>query len=119
MWSGLSNIYNEIIYKIPNNGIEPNLKSLGDITYIEITPEDSKGVILVSHGTNTDIVTQAENCRELSKDVNMTVVLYDYPGFGASKGEANEETCTEALGCLMWEYRKYPLLLVGQSLGVV
>lgn len=87
-----------------------------------IPVEGSKGVILFSHGNAGNIADRLESVGIFRK-LGLSVLVYDYGGYGKSTGKPSEERCcNDALA--MWEYlineKGYSpknIVLFGRSLG--
>ncbi|MGC8846378.1 MAG: alpha/beta hydrolase, partial [Candidatus Hydrogenedens sp.] len=84
--------------------------------------EESKGVVLFSHGNAGNIADRLESVGIFRK-LGLSVLVYDYGGYGKSTGRPSEERCcNDALA--MWKYligRKgyspQNVILFGRSLG--
>lgn len=76
-------------------------------------------VLIFSHGNGCDIYTFYDYLKLLAEKLNIMVVSYDYPTYGLSEGELDENTCYQALEDVISYYLKMTdkILLVGQSLG--
>ena len=59
--------------------------------------QNSDWHLIFSHGNFEDIGNCYDYCLALSKALNINVIAYDYPGYGASEGKANEKTVTSAI----------------------
>ncbi len=87
-----------------------------------IPHEGSKGVVLFSHGNAGNIADRLESVNIFRK-LGLSVLVYDYGGYGKSSGKSSEERCcNDALS--MWEYlinkKGYSpknIVLFGRSLG--
>ncbi len=88
--------------------------------YIPI--EGSKGVVLFSHGNAGNIADRLESV-EIFRKLGLSVLVYDYGGYGKSMGKPSEERCcNDALA--IWKYllneKGYSpkdIILFGRSLG--
>lgn len=93
------------------------------IVALEIKPKlkQSDKVLIFSHGNASDVYTMHEYLEHLANSLKITVVCYDYPGYGLSLGEPDEETCNNALETIINYYatkcQPQNIILVGQSLG--
>ncbi|HOH30238.1 MAG TPA: alpha/beta hydrolase [Candidatus Hydrogenedentes bacterium] len=83
---------------------------------------EARGAVLFSHGSGRNISGYLEDAA-LFREQRLSVLLYDYGGYGSSTGKASEPRCY-ADGLAMWEYLvktlKIPpekILLAGSSLG--
>lgn len=84
--------------------------------------EKSKGVILFSHGNAGNIADRLESVGIFRK-LGLSVLVYDYGGYGKSTGKPSEERCCkDALA--MWTYltenkgySQKNIVLFGRSLG--
>jgi fermentation-respiration switch protein FrsA (DUF1100 family) len=87
-----------------------------------VPAETSRGVVLFSHGNGGNISYNLPYV-EILHSVGLSAFIYDYRGYGRSKGKPTEEgTYSDITGA--WQYltesRKVPagqILLYGQSLG--
>lgn len=101
------------------------LHMMHDISTLMITPESFNQIkyIVFSHGNASDIYSMYGYCKLLSITHNATVICYDYPGYGITKGRPTEDTCYDALTKVisyMTKEMKIPstnIILMGQSLG--
>jgi len=92
----------------------PNLVFIGNsqkfpiacMKYIKPGPK----IILYSHGNASDISHMHSFLSKLSDDVNISVISYDYYGYGLSQGVASEQGCIEAI-CEVYKY----LIEIGYS----
>ena len=87
--------------------------------------QDSRNVVLYSHGNATDLGGCQEICEILSGILNAHVIVYDYPNYGAS---SKTSMCESVLNssieavyarCKEVEIPPEKIILVGQSLGSV
>ena len=84
-----------------------------------------KVTILFSHGNSVDIAGCRDICDHLSASLNVNVLTYDYPNYGAS---SKTSMCESALNssieavyarCMEIEVPEDKIVLMGQSLGSV
>jgi len=94
-----------------------------DISVIRIR-NDSEKCIIYSHGTGYDIVDCYEAYfKELSTNLNVDCILYDYPGYGLSTGKPTEQGCYQNLKRVInfavnvGGFKKENIILMGNSLG--
>lgn len=88
---------------------------------------NTNGVALICHGNSHNISTIREThpdkLAQWRSELGMSVLIFDYPGYGKSDGEPNEEGCYAAAHAAFdWliQERKYAakdILIVGKSLG--
>src|SRR5579872_1501214 len=109
----------------------PNVKIDGTNTnsgyvYFMITLPHTGSVtkyIVFSHGTGDDIVSNYDFCKHLANQLNVGVVIYDYPGYGCSTGQPTEQGCYDSLNNVMFHLTKVlkidksNIILMGYSLG--
>jgi len=84
--------------------------------------EGAKGTVLFSHGNAGNIADRLESVG-IFRRLGLSVLVYDYGGYGKSTGKPSEERCcSDALA--MWEYLTkvegiHPknIILFGRSLG--
>jgi pimeloyl-ACP methyl ester carboxylesterase len=78
-------------------------------------------VIIFSHGNASDIYTFYKQLCNYSRNLNVLMVCYDYPGYGLSTGNLSEENCYGSIESVINYYskkiNKKNIILVGQSLG--
>lgn len=85
-------------------------------------PDESKGVILFSHGNAGNIAGRLESVG-LFRDMGYDTLLYDYGGYGESTGRATEERCYADIRAMydhLTKTREIPpakIVLFGRSLG--
>ena len=84
---------------------------------------DARGAILYCPGNAGNLQSRANAVRELGDALGRSVLIFDYPGFGKSNGEPNENGCYEAADAayewLIREAKIAPdrIVLYGESLG--
>ena len=86
----------------------------------------TRPIIIYSHGNATDI-GYVDSCKSklltnLSNDLNVTIISYDYPGYGLSPGVPSEEGCIRAINTLYdylisIGYEAKNIILYGSSIG--
>lgn len=78
-------------------------------------------IIIFSHGNASDIYTFYRQLCNYSTNLGVKIICYDYPGYGLSTGNLNEENCYSAIEEVVNHYIKKVgeanIILVGQSLG--
>ena len=88
--------------------------------FISILPAGkTKGTIIVFHGNAGTAADRAYYVKALSQ-LGFQVILAEYPGYGARKGELGEETfVTDAKETLRLTSEKFgpPIFILGESLG--
>ena len=98
----------------------------GTVPVITMVPPDATDetpVLLMSHGNSTDIGYSFPQLYNLTMKLNVVVVAYDYPGYGAYPGSPTESNIkqtirtvyqwlNESLGCSASR-----IMLYGQSMG--
>ncbi len=84
--------------------------------------ENARGVVLFSHGNAGNIADRLESIR-LLRSLGLSVLVYDYGGYGQSTGACSEQRCYADIRA-MWEWltkeQGVPpeqILLFGRSLG--
>lgn len=99
------------------------LRDIDGFSTLEIKPrvELTKKVLIFSHGNGCDILGMSNYLESLANNLGITVVCYDYTGYGLSEGRPSEENCYLAIKTVISFYRRSYLekdiILVGQSLG--
>ena len=82
--------------------------------------ENKENAIIFSHGNATDNFNMKSYYKKLSEKFNLTIIGYDYLGYGLSDNtEINEESCYRSHEAVINYYKnKYTeIYLIGQSLG--
>jgi abhydrolase domain-containing protein 17 len=80
-------------------------------------------VILYSHGNATDIGYVDGYLAKLSRDMDINIISYDYPGYGLSPGIPSESEVLRAIQSVMnylisvGEYKSSDIILYGASIG--
>ncbi|MCI0378232.1 MAG: alpha/beta hydrolase [Gemmataceae bacterium] len=83
----------------------------------------AKGAILYCHGNGGNIEQWGGAVRDLWNNLNESVLIFDYPGYGHSSGKPSESGCyAAAQAAYDWlvKEKKIPperILIFGQSLG--
>jgi fermentation-respiration switch protein FrsA (DUF1100 family) len=84
---------------------------------------NATGAILYAHGNAGNLSYRGRSVVRWATELNCSVLIYDYPGYGRSTGKASEETCYAAAQAA-WDWltqeQKVPparILLLGASLG--
>lgn len=84
--------------------------------------EHARGTVLFSHGSGRNVSGYLDDVA-LFRELGMSVLLYDYGGYGQSTGEASEERCY-ADARAMWKYlvetrgiAPRQIILDGSSMG--
>lgn len=111
--------------EIRNLAFEQNhvLRDRDGFSTLEIKPqvELMRKVLIFSHGNGCDIYGMRNYLKSLANNLGITVVCYDYTGYGLSEGRPCEEKCYNAIQAVIAFYRRSYLekdiILVGQSLG--
>lgn len=80
-------------------------------------------VFLYSHGNAGNLSHRGQAAMEWSRELNVSVLMYDYPGFGKSTGKPSETGCYAAANA-MWQWlvddlkaKPSSIILFGKSLG--
>jgi len=102
---------------------EVALPVTGETTYGWFIPvEDARGAVLFSHGNDGNMSTRLEMVRRL-RGYGLSVLLYDYGGFGRSTGRPSEKR-VYADARAMWDYLTeaqgvppHRIVLYGRSFG--
>ena len=71
--------------------------------------------MIYCYGNASSICNTLSIAKEYSRKFKLKVVLFDYPGYGISKGTPSEESTIEALRKIIMIHKKS--YLVGESLG--
>jgi pimeloyl-ACP methyl ester carboxylesterase len=81
------------------------------------------GAVLYCHGNGGNIERWGRGVREVWENLGESVLIFDYPGYGYSKGKPSEPACDAAAEtAYQWltQTQKIPpgrILLMGESLG--
>ena len=93
-----------------------------DISVIEINKKSDK-IIIMNHGNGSDNYMNYNVCKHLSDKLDVTVVCYDYIGYGLTKPERIpcERKCYDSIKSVVDHYiniyNQNNILLFGNSLG--
>jgi fermentation-respiration switch protein FrsA (DUF1100 family) len=83
----------------------------------------ARGALLYSHGNAGNLSHRGPSIVRWADELGMSVLIYDYPGYGKSTGQPTEENCysaSEAAWTWLTQHEQIELqniLLVGASLG--
>lgn len=81
------------------------------------------GALLFCHGNAGNLSRRGQAAQDLAETLGVSVLLFDYPGFGHSEGKPNEAACYAAADAAYdWliEQQRIPgeqIILYGKSLG--
>jgi pimeloyl-ACP methyl ester carboxylesterase len=84
---------------------------------------NATGAVLYCHGNGGNIDLWGGTVRETWDNLNESVLIFDYPGYGYSEGKPSEASCGEAAwAAYYWltQIQKVPaarVLIMGESLG--
>lgn len=92
------------------------------MAYGEETKYTYSPIIIYSHGNATDIGHTHKYLSDLSKDLRVKIITYDYPGYGLSPGTASESECIRAIDAvynylILSGYDPGDIILYGSSIG--
>lgn len=125
---------NELVYLpgSPSNWHEPEGFRAEDVTLIAadgtslhawwIPHEGSEGALLFCHGQMGNLSWRGFLMKRLQR-LGMSILIFDYPGFGKSEGDPSEQGCYDAADAAYdWlvEEKKIPaerIVIMGKSLG--
>jgi uncharacterized protein len=85
--------------------------------------EGAQGAVLYSHGNAGNLSHRGPGIVRWADTLGLSVLIYDYPGYGKSTGQAREENCYAAAeAAWTWlttheQFEPSRILLVGASLG--
>ncbi len=84
--------------------------------------ENATGALLYAHGNGGNISFLADEYRQLQEALNVSVMAFDYPGYGKSGGAPTEQGCYDAaLAAFDWIVGQgvpaERIILYGDSLG--
>jgi len=105
------------------HGEEVKLPVMGEATVGWFLPvPDAKGTVLFSHGNGGNISLWIDAV-DVYRDLGLSVLLYDYGGYGLSTGAPSEKRCYADIRA-MWDWLTQTkgidpklIVLVGRSLG--
>lgn len=109
-------------FEIPFKEIDYPVTDKKNLSIVQFTVPDSlsKGVVLYFHGNRNNINHYAVNAQNFTRN-NYNVWMIDYPGFGKSTGERNEQVLYEDAYRLYKMARKSysvdSIIIYGKSLG--
>ena len=101
---------------------EIQLKSGPTITGWIIPSESSKGFLIFCHGNGGNISHRIETIGFFNK-LDITVAIFDYPGYGKSSGKPNESNLFESAGAVYkmlqdkYGMKSEECIIYGRSLG--
>jgi fermentation-respiration switch protein FrsA (DUF1100 family) len=82
---------------------------------------EAKAALLYCHGNAGNLSYRQEAIAELRQVVGVSVLIFDYPGFGRSEGKPGESACYQAADAAYdWLAQRVPpeqIILFGKSLG--
>jgi fermentation-respiration switch protein FrsA (DUF1100 family) len=84
---------------------------------------DAQRIILYSHGNGEHVADQASLVARLQTHLQATVFVYDYRGYGRSRGKPTERGCiADGMSAQLWLAEKEgvnpaDIILMGRSLG--
>lgn len=90
------------------------------INALHFKAKNSKGVVLYFHGNSGSLRTWGE-VADIFLNNNFDLLIYDYRGFGKSKGSLSEESLYDdamfIYNQLMKEYEEEDIIVYGRSIG--
>ncbi|AYV78395.1 MAG: alpha/beta hydrolase family protein [Edafosvirus sp.] len=118
----------ELVFPAPKNKqeivqLKDDLIFIYSINAIIITPQIKKSdkYIIFSHGNGSNVSTHHNYLKSFSNEFGVTVICYDYPGYGLTEGEPSEDSCFESLVTIIEYVSKLTdsknIILMGHSLG--
>lgn len=96
---------------------------VNDIAYIIINPDKHKSgkYLIFAHDNNSDIVAMYDFAKNWANKLAINVVLFDYPGYGLSKGNPSEDSCYDSITLVVNDFvakvNSRNITLVGHELG--
>ncbi|MBY0525349.1 MAG: alpha/beta hydrolase [Gemmataceae bacterium] len=107
-----------------NAGVEDVTLETADGTSIHgwwAPKPDARGAILYCHGNAGNISHRLGLIKELQQTLGLSVLAFDYPGYGKSEGSPSEAGCYAAAdAAYAWLTQRVPpdeIVLLGKSLG--
>jgi fermentation-respiration switch protein FrsA (DUF1100 family) len=85
--------------------------------------KDAQAVLLMCHGQGGNLTCRGQGLPEYSKRFNASTLVFDYPGYGISRGEPSEAGCYAAADAAYdWLVREkgfkpQQIIIYGESLG--
>ena len=111
-------------YHFPNRILRRSTRTGEEIAATFVRRKDANVTVLFSHGNAEDLNTSFNWMRRMSRDLNVNMISYDYPGYGESTGVPSEENCYAAIECIYYDYllkerglSPHQIVLYGRSLG--
>jgi pimeloyl-ACP methyl ester carboxylesterase len=130
---------NALVFSAPRRRAEELAGLLLDKNFVLIQPTEALGdpvpvaglyfrrnssqtTLLYSHGNAEDLIDMRGTLQQISAELDVDILAYDYPGYGSSAGPSSEAACHHALRkCFDYLLRegcdRSSILLMGRSLG--
>jgi predicted esterase len=105
------------LFKINSNDISLS------VLHIEPNIKKTNKIIIFSHGNGSDIFENIDYLCKKSNLYGISIVVYDYCGYGLTSGIKSEENCTKCLDMVIKHYTENigfnynDIILVGYSIG--
>lgn len=95
---------------------------VGDVACMSHVVESSKSVVLYAHCNGLDIGRVDDFLQELSQDLQISIVAFDYPSYGLTKGVATEQSCMDSIWkvydfLVVTGFQPENIILYGSSIG--
>lgn len=112
-------------YDVPKEEllINYNINFVDDVPYILYLAKNAKKYVVFAHGNGSDIIKMDKYGTELSKMLNINVILFEYPGYSVCDKTPSEQGCYNNLEKIInfminnMKISKNNIYLVGNSLG--
>ncbi len=107
-------------FKLEFDEINYQVSKKVQINALHFKAKNSKGIVLYSHGNSGSLRTWGEIANIFINN-NFDLLIYDYRGFGKSKGSLSEKSlyddATFIYNQLMKEYKEENIIVYGRSIG--
>lgn len=100
----------------------PFLTMIDGVATMRYLNNNSRQIIIYSHGNATDIGYMHTTLLSLSRRLNCNIISYDYEGYGLTEGTPSEQGCNRALEkvykhLISQNYDPKEMILYGVSIG--
>jgi len=93
------------------------------INILHFPKENCKNLFIFSHGTSGNLYHRIKHVKNIMNDLDTSVVLYDYRGYGNSKGKCSEKNIYADIeivyNFMLSKYKADNIILYGSSLGTI
>lgn len=103
--------------------IDYGINFVGEVPFILHRMQGATKYIVFAHGNGSDIIKMNAYGKELSKILNINILLFEYPGYSVCSRSSSERGCYDNLEIIVnylindMKVSKNNIYLVGNSLG--